>query len=60
MHRVSPARWAALPLGAALGLWLGHRHPYTLAPLIPYARAALPLVLVLLAICVTPHRKDHT
>jgi hypothetical protein len=58
MHRVSLARWAALPVGAALGLWLGMRHPYTLAPLLPYTRAALPLVLVTLALCITPHRKD--
>lgn len=51
---------AALLVGAALGPWLALRHPYTLAPLVPYLRVALPLVLVTIAVLLTPHRKDQT
>lgn len=57
-RRVTPLRWAVLPVGAALGMWLGQRLPYTLAPLVPYLRPALPLVLVTIALLITPHRKD--
>ncbi len=47
---------AVLLAGAATGWALALRTDWT--PVLPYARGALPLILVTLALCITPHRKD--